>query len=88
MQSVSLPIGMFCFRSHIVWVLGCIILNVLTVGLEEGHGHSMVELQVTFIILLFLMSELCFLLGAIQVLRNADGGGGCLIFWKKSVTKV
>ena len=26
-------------------------------------------------------------LGAIQVLRNADGGGGCLIFWK-SVTKV
>ena len=21
--------------------------------------------------------------GAIQVLRNADGGGGCLIFWKK-----
>ena len=25
-------------------------------------------------------------LGAIQVLRNADGGGGgCLIFWKKGV---
>ena len=22
-------------------------------------------------------------IGAIQVLRNADGGGGCLIFWKK-----
>ena len=27
-------------------------------------------------------------LGAIQVLRNADGGGGSQIFWKKSVTKV
>ena len=27
--------------------------------------------------------------GAIQVLRNAGGvGGGCLIFWKKSITKV
>ena len=24
-------------------------------------------------------------IGAIQVLRNADGGGGCLIFWKKKV---
>ena len=23
-------------------------------------------------------------IGPIQVLRNADGGGGCLIFWKKS----
>ena len=22
--------------------------------------------------------------GAIQVLRNADRGGGCLIFWKKA----
>ena len=22
-------------------------------------------------------------IGAIQVLRNADGDGGCLIFWKK-----
>ena len=26
-------------------------------------------------------------LGAIQVLRNADGGGGCLIFWKKAVRR-
>ena len=29
------------------------------------------------------MSTLIFHLGAIQVLRNADGGGGCPIFWKK-----
>ena len=27
-------------------------------------------------------------LGAIQVLRNADGGGVCKIFQKKSITKV
>ena len=27
------------------------------------------------------------LLGAIQVLRNADGGGGCLIFWKKALRR-
>ena len=27
-------------------------------------------------------------LGAIQVLRNADGGGGCHIFREKSLTKV
>ena len=26
-------------------------------------------------------------LGAIQVLRNADGGGGCLIFWKKALQR-
>ena len=26
-------------------------------------------------------------LGAIQVLRNADGGGGCLIFWKKALRR-
>ena len=25
--------------------------------------------------------------GAIQVLRNADGGGGCLIFWKKALRR-
>ena len=23
----------------------------------------------------------------IQVLRNADGGGGCLIFWKKALRR-
>ena len=27
-------------------------------------------------------------LGAIQVLRNADGGGGCLIFWKKVLRRL
>ena len=26
---------------------------------------------------------MCHCLGAIQVLRNADGGGWCLAFWKK-----
>ena len=26
-------------------------------------------------------------LGAIQVLRNADGGGGCQIFWKKALRR-
>ena len=25
--------------------------------------------------------------GAIQVLRNTDGGGGCLIFWKKALRR-
>ena len=27
------------------------------------------------------------MLGAIQVLRNTDGGGGCLIFWKKALRR-
>ena len=27
------------------------------------------------------------LLGAIQVLRNVDGGGGCPIFWKKALRR-
>ena len=27
------------------------------------------------------------LLGAIQVLRNADGGGGCQILWKKALLR-
>ena len=26
-----------------------------------------------------------FVMGPIQVLRNAEGGGGCLIFWKKAL---
>ena len=26
-------------------------------------------------------------IGAIQVLRNADGGGGCHIFWKKALRR-
>ena len=25
--------------------------------------------------------------GVIQVLRNADGGGGCPIFWKKALRR-
>ena len=28
-----------------------------------------------------------FVMGPIQVLRNADGGGGCLIFWKKALRR-
>ena len=27
------------------------------------------------------------MLGAIQVLRNADGGGGCQIFWEKALRR-
>ena len=30
---------------------------------------------------------MCIYIGAIQVLRNADGGGGCLIFWKKALRR-
>ena len=26
-------------------------------------------------------------IGAIKVLRNTDGGGGCLIFWEKALRR-
>ena len=42
--------------------------------LESSSFHSFAPTTET---------DIAFRLGAIQVLRNADGGGGCLIFWKK-----
>ena len=34
-----------------------------------------------------LYEYIIYALGAIQVLRNADGGGGCPVFWKKALRR-
>ena len=44
--------------------------------------------EVSFLLLGGGGCDVSFLLGAIQVLRNADGGGGVSDFPEKSVTKV
>ena len=49
-------------------------------GLGYGLG---LRFWVVFTIIVSLTLTLTLTLGAIQVLRNADGGGGCLIVWEK-----
>ena len=45
-------------------------------------------MDVWYGVYLFNIMQCPFYIGAIQVLRNADGGGGCPIFREKSVKKV
>ena len=55
-------------------MLGFGLGSELWLGLVLCYGHGKFRVRVGF--------------GAIQMLRNADGGGGgCLIFWKKALRR-
>ena len=61
--------------------------------MEEMHGGEMKDFDARLTTLYpmcviqrrDIMRRDC--IGAIQVLRNRDAGGGCLIFWKKALRR-
>ena len=57
-----------------------VMMNIMKTGDNEDSGD---DEKFCFTCLGLVPLYVFVTKGAIQVLRNADGGGGCQIFWKK-----